>query len=72
MNANLSLCGDQSPAELMKLMASKCGSLDGPPSFLMILPVAASPTSRSMPNRFYFDEKKANSFPSGLSVGARL
>src|SRR3954471_21011032 len=30
-NANLSPLGLQSPAELMKLIASKWGSLDGPP-----------------------------------------
>src|SRR5512146_1533801 len=71
MNANLLPVGDQSPAELMKLNASKCGSLDGPASFLMILPVAASPMNRSMLKRFRL-EKKANSLPSGLSVGARL
>src|SRR5215203_5902117 len=68
MNANLSPDGDQSPAELMKLMASKCGSLDGPPSFLMIFPVVASPTNRSMLNRFRL-EKNAKCFPSGLIVG---
>jgi hypothetical protein len=71
MNANLLPSGDQSPAELTKLIASKCGSLDGPPSFLMTLPVVASATNRSMLNRFRL-EKKANSFPSGLIVGARL
>src|SRR4051812_26280941 len=71
MNANLSEFGDQSPAELMKLMASKSASLDGPPSFLITLPVVASPTNRSMLKRLRL-EKNANSLPSGLIVGARL
>src|SRR5512146_2049579 len=71
MNAKWLPSGDQSPAELMKLSASKCGSLDGPASFLMVLPVTASPMNRSMLKRFRL-EKNANSLPSGLSVGARL
>src|SRR5690348_8623203 len=71
MNANLLSSGDQSPAEFTKLMASKWGSLSCPPSFLMILPVVASPMYRSIVNRFRL-EKNAKSFPSGLIVGARL
>ena len=42
INANLLASGDQPPDELMKLIASKCGSLSGPPSFLIKRPVCAS------------------------------
>ena len=42
MKANLLASGDHAPDELMKLMASKCGSLSGPPSFLIRRPVWAS------------------------------
>ena len=68
MNANCLPSGDQAPLELMKFSASKCGSLDGDASFLMMRPVFASATYRSMLNRLR-DEKNATYLPSGLITG---
>src|SRR2546429_5999835 len=55
---------EEHTSELQSRLHLVCRLLLEKKNFLMILPVAASPTSRSMPKRFSFDQKKANSLPS--------